>query len=103
MTNFQPSNCKRCLDCFSPAFAEQLYCAKCRRVMVAAEDASIYKERLLEQSKGEISLYMDTKIRDHWDIRIIDEVGREVWARDLADRYRKELNARRKRDYRERT
>ena len=103
MTNYQAKNCKRCLDCFAPAFAEQIYCTRCRRVMISAEDASVARERKLAQSKAEIAEYMAMKFREDWDVQIIDEIGRVVWARDLADRYRKELGARQHKDYRERS
>ena len=34
-----------------------------------------------------------------WDYRIVDENGRTVWAKDLADRYRSELERRQRHDY----
>lgn len=37
--------------------------------------------------------------RSEWDWRVIDENGKEVWALDLAQRYRKELIRRKTRDW----
>jgi hypothetical protein len=70
--------------------------------MISAETASISQTQKVEQDHVELALYLDRKRQASWDIRIIDERGQEVWARDLADRYRKELNARQHRDYRDR-
>lgn len=102
MTNSPPLQCKRCADIVEYAFWGQKYCFPCHRVMIAAEDAAIARETRKAQGSIDIALYVDRKGRAGWDIQIIDERGDLVWARDLADRYRKELNARQHRDYRER-
>lgn len=45
-----------------------------------------------------LGLPVDTP-REVWDILIVDENGRTVWAKDLAARYRTELERRKSRDY----
>ena len=39
--------------------------------------------------------------RDVWDYIVIDERGHEVWAKDLAERYRQELRERGRRNYKD--
>lgn len=45
-----------------------------------------------------LGLPIDTP-REQWDYLIVDENGRTVWAKDLAARYRTELERRKSRDY----
>jgi hypothetical protein len=79
-----------------------MYCQQCRKIILAAENAAVSKQNRYEQELLSRTFQFDEGKRENWDVMILDEYGREVWAKDLAKRYRKELNARRNRDYRHR-
>lgn len=94
--------CYRCQKEFEPAFEHQVLCAGCRRIVVRKERWEAQKEQRKEITLAQLELQYDLSRRSEWDIRIIDEVGREVWAKDLAKQYRNELDARQRRDFRAR-
>lgn len=99
MTDSPQLECKRCREAYLPVFGQQLFCNRCRRVMVSAENAAVAKQRRRDQELADS--YRDEFVH-MYDTLIIDEWGREVWASDLAQRYRKELNARQHKDFRHR-
>lgn len=75
-------------------------CPRCRRRQLRIERGWNLAE--MEREQRELAILMRSQPREEWDVRIIDECGREVWARDLAKRYRAELGARAGGDYRQR-
>lgn len=67
-----------------------LFCPSCREEMLARE-AQVDNEEALVVSAAYAS---NMTQRSVWDIRIIDENGVEVWALDLAKRYKKQTEPR---------
>lgn len=63
-----------------------LVCPQCRASILAKEqNARAMSFRNAEAKRVDA---FNESFRDFWDWRIIDETGRELWASDLAKRYR---------------
>ena len=84
-----PRLCWRCGVEFM-ALEAQGYCAECSAIMLARKEPG-YKRLIKKQL---LLAPIVEQPRHTWDFRIIDENGREVWALDLAERYRRELRKR---------
>lgn len=67
-----------------------LFCPRCREEMLAREPKPDNEEALVVSAAYASS----TTARREWDVRIIDENGEEVWALDLAKRYKKQTEPR---------
>jgi DNA-directed RNA polymerase subunit RPC12/RpoP len=91
--------CKRCGEEFVPPFATAILCAQCRRHVVKKERSAARREGRREITAAQVELTWDQSRRAEWDIMVTDEIGRPVWARDLAKRYRNELDARQRRNW----
>lgn len=94
--------CRRptCRSKFVPSFADidgkrahTIFCPTCRATILAKERAS---GRALHNKEALLSAAYFSSVdpRENYDYRIIDEFGQEVWAWDLANRYRKETQPR---------
>lgn len=88
--------CKACGMLFKAEVA-MLYCMNCRVDLLSLE--ATHKAPYTAQEIKD----WEYKRRDEVDFRIIDENGTEVWASDLAERYRSELRRRQRYDFRELT
>jgi hypothetical protein len=95
--------CKDCGETFE-AFVAMLYCPKCRVRQHGAQpyydgtESIWYRDKDQEKAKQDSHLWHEMV----GDWRIKDEYGEEVWAADLAERYRNELRRRRTGDFRNR-
>lgn len=92
--------CFRCHRKFDIAFPEQKLCAFCRHQVIKSERRAARREHRKEISLVELELRYDQRNRAEWDVLMINEFDREEWASDIADRYRRELDARQRRDFR---
>lgn len=102
MTDSQPLSLHKCGRCgkeFTPAFAEAVLCSSCRHYIIRKERNAARREARKEVAAAQLELLWDKSRRSEWDILVIDERGQTVWARDLAHRYRNELDARQRRDW----
>jgi hypothetical protein len=103
MTDSQPlkrRKCYYCQDKYFPAFQEQRLCNDCRTLAIKKQSAIRAREDKRERTEAGIALEQHYSERNLWDIQIIDERGDVVWARDLAKRYRNELDARMRGEFR---
>lgn len=89
--------CKRCNKKFR-AYKGLRYCGECRENILIEEPYSVTPKEL--RRIGAVLDRKDQWARELWDTEIVDERGQVVWARDLAKRYRKELERRKHGDFR---
>lgn len=82
----------RCGRAFHQAFEEQERCPRCRALQL-----------MLDGKRGDAKeLFKAMRIQEAWEVanrhtydwRVIDENGKEVWAADLARRYRADTHPR---------
>ena len=96
---------RKCSACHEPyqAYVAMKYCPKCRVERMRRgsisdhERREAYHDHQLQRKKHDSAWH---EIVGDW--RVVDEHGVEVWASDLAERYRSELRRRRTGDYRTR-
>jgi hypothetical protein len=103
MTDSQPVKLQRCGRCreieFEKSFPEQTLCPNCRKFVIKKERTAAKHEQRKEISILQLELMWDRERRHEWDIQILDENGKTVWARDLAKTYRTELDNRLRRNW----
>lgn len=78
--------CKDCKKNFIAAAEDLLLCNRCRRKRLADEQP-MYRV-IHEEARAVVPAFC---WRPPTDYRIVDEVGREVWASELQKRYHTEL------------
>lgn len=98
-TKFEWKECSSCHERFQ-AYVAMEFCPRCRMERLAMGSTPDYD--LLKRAYWDYQHHQ--KASNEWhemvgDWRVIDEHGVEVWARDLAERYRSELRRRRTGDF----
>lgn len=80
--------CVHCKQLFTPISPELIYCYTCRGQRLGLEQKNLGKP--MHDEAVRTTAYYYTSLRALFDWRINDENGVEVWALDLAKRYRGE-------------
>lgn len=102
-TDAREHRCKRCTGRYMAVplyigndLVPNDYCPKCRVARLAEANESTYNAAALRRELGEIEAFKRLlEAEEHkTDYRVIDENGVEVWARQLAKRYRKQTKPR---------
>lgn len=93
---FRWKHCRDCGDRFE-AYTAMFYCPKCREERHPTTHSSKTKEKWWRGYKDRPLADVE---REEFDWQLLDEHGAEVWASDLAERYKSELRRRRQGDYR---